>query len=73
MSNAKVRYLNNLTQAVMDGNLAIAQLDSMTDEEVIEELITVKGIGRWTAEMFLIFTLAREDIFSFGDLGKKKD
>ena len=44
----------------------------MQDEEVIVELTKVKGIGRWTAEMFLIFTLGREDVFSFGDLGLKK-
>jgi DNA-3-methyladenine glycosylase II len=44
----------------------------MGDEEVIAELTKVKGIGRWTAEMFLIFTLGREDVFSFGDLGLRR-
>ena len=44
-------------------------MDLWSDEEVIEHLIEVKGIGRWTAEMFLIFSLGREDVFSYGDLG----
>jgi len=44
----------------------------LSDDKVISELIKVKGIGRWTAEMFLMFTLGREDVFSFGDLGLNK-
>lgn len=44
----------------------------MTDEEIIEELVKVKGIGRWTAEMFLMFNMGRPDVFSYGDLGVRK-
>lgn len=47
-------------------------LDALDDEKVIRELTKIKGIGRWTAEMFLIFSLGREDIFSFGDLGLRR-
>ena len=48
---------------------ALHRLKKMTDEEVIEHLIKVKGIGRWTGEMFLMFALGRPDVFSHGDLG----
>lgn len=50
----------------------MTKLDSLSKEDVIKELTMVKGIGVWTAEMFLLFTLHREDIFSHGDLGLKK-
>jgi len=72
MSNAKARYVRNLAEEIVHGDLPISSLDSMTDEEVIDKLTKVKGIGPWTAEMFLMFTLGREDVFSFGDLGLKK-
>lgn len=72
MAHAKARYIRNLAEEVTNGHLNFARLDSLTDEEVTEALTKVKGIGRWTAEMFLIFTLGREDVFSFGDLGLKK-
>lgn len=72
MSNAKARYVRHLAEAFLHEGLQLLQLDSMADEEVIVELTKVKGIGRWTAEMFLIFTLGRDDVFSFGDLGLKK-
>lgn len=69
MSNAKVSYVKDLAQKVVAGEIDLAHLNNLSDEEVINELVKVKGIGRWTAEMFLIFTLGREDIFSAGDLG----
>lgn len=69
---SKVRFMKNLAQAVMDGNLNLGALDTHTDEEVIKELTKVKGIGPWTAEMFLMFSLGREDIFSHGDLGLRR-
>lgn len=72
MSHAKARYVRHLAEAFLHEGLQLLQLDSMADEEIIIELTKVKGIGRWTAEMFLIFTLGREDVFSFGDLGLKK-
>ncbi len=69
---AKVRSLKDLASEVASGKLDLAKLDYLSDEEVVDELIKVKGIGRWTAEMFLMFSLAREDVFSHGDLGLRK-
>ncbi|KKQ23872.1 MAG: putative DNA-3-methyladenine glycosylase [Candidatus Roizmanbacteria bacterium GW2011_GWC2_37_13] len=72
MSNAKAKYVKNLAEAVNDNSLQVDRLDSLSDEEVKKQLIKVKGIGPWTAEMFLMFTLARPDVFSHGDLGLRK-
>lgn len=72
MSNAKARYVRNLAEEIIHGDLAIFHLDPMSDVEIIKELTKVKGIGPWTAEMFLMFTLGRQDVFSYGDLGLKK-
>ena len=69
---AKVKYLKDLAQKVNSGQLDLSTFDKLNDEEIIENLTKVKGIGRWTAEMFLIFHLGREDIFSHGDLGLKR-
>lgn len=69
MSWAKARYTRDLAQKVKDGQVVLENLHKLSEEEVIEELTKVKGIGNWTAEMFLIFTLGKEDIFSHGDLG----
>lgn len=69
LSFAKARYLKDLSYKVISNNLKVTRLDRFSDEEVMKELITVKGIGRWTAEMFLMFTLARADIFPVDDLG----
>lgn len=70
-SNTKVKYLKDLAQKVVDKKLELKNLDNLPDSEVILQLTQVKGIGPWTAEMFLMFTLKRENIFSFGDLGLK--
>lgn len=69
MSWAKVKYVKNLSQAVLDGSLDLEKVRTFADEEVITELVKIKGIGRWTAEMILIFHLQRPDVFSLGDLG----
>jgi DNA-3-methyladenine glycosylase II len=69
LSGAKAAYIKDLAQKVESKELKLGKLPNLSDEEVIEELIKVKGIGRWTAEMFLIFSLGREDVFSKGDLG----
>lgn len=69
---SKARYIKNLATCVLDGTVKIDQLSTLSDQEVIKELTKVKGIGPWTAEMFLMFTLGREDIFSYGDLGLRK-
>lgn len=72
MSWSKARYIKNLAQTVTDGTVNLDNIASYDDEGVIAELTKVKGIGPWTAEMFLMFTLGREDVFSYGDLGLRK-
>jgi len=67
ISWSKISYLKNLGRHAKQFDLQ--QLSDMKNEDVIRELTKVKGIGPWTAEMFLMFTLGREDIFSYGDLG----
>lgn len=71
LSWAKVKYVKDLASKVLSKEVILDNLDTLDDESVIVELTKVKGIGRWTAEMFLIFTLHRENIFSYGDLGLK--
>src|SRR4030042_5897133 len=71
MSWAKAGYIKNIARAFLD-NKKMTKLNELEDEEVIDELVKIKGIGRWTAEMFLIFTLGREDVFSPGDLGLRR-
>jgi DNA-3-methyladenine glycosylase II len=68
-SNSKVRYLKNWAESVTTGLVELNKLNEMTEKEIINTLTQVKGIGRWTAEMFLMFSLGREDVFSHGDLG----
>jgi DNA-3-methyladenine glycosylase II len=72
LSNAKVEFLRDLAGRVKDGRLDLKRLKRLPDEDVIAELIEVKGIGRWTAEMFLIFHLGRSDVVSVGDLGIRR-
>ncbi len=72
LSSMKVEYLKDLARKIEDGKLKMRSLSKMTDDEVIEHLTQVKGIGRWTAEMFLIFSLGREDVLPTGDLGLRK-
>jgi DNA-3-methyladenine glycosylase II len=69
LSGQKVSYLRDLCARIADGSLPLDTLDHMQDEEVIEALTRVKGIGRWTAEMFLMFRLHRPDVLPVGDLG----
>ena len=61
-----------IAEAIESGELRPDELDELTDEEVIEALVALKGIGRWSAEMFLIFDLGRPDVFSGGDLGLRR-
>jgi len=72
LSNAKVEFLRDLAQRVKDGRLDFDGIKGLPDEDVIAELIEVKGVGQWTAEMFLMFHLAREDVVSVGDLGIRR-
>jgi len=69
LSYSKIKYLKDLSNRVKSGKLKLNKLDKLLDDEVMEELIEVKGIGRWTAEMFLMFALARPDIFPVDDIG----
>ena len=72
LSNAKVEFLRDLAQRVKDGRLDFNRIKDLSDEDVIAALIEVKGVGTWTAEMFLMFHLAREDVVSVGDLGIRR-
>lgn len=72
LSWSKVSYIKDLADKTINGELKIKKLDKLSDEEVISELVAVKGIGKWTAEMFLMFSLGRPDIFPVDDLGIKK-
>ena len=69
LSGQKLRYMRDLGGRVQDGSLPLHALDAMTDDEVIASLTQVKGIGRWTAEMFLMFRLHRPDVLPVDDLG----
>lgn len=69
LSTPKARYVRDLSERVSNGQLDLASLPQQEDEVVIEELVKVKGIGRWTAEMMLIFALARPDVLPVDDLG----
>lgn len=71
MSWSKASYVKNLAVATKNGELKLTALPKLSDERVIQELVKVKGIGAWTAEMFLIFSLGREDVYSHGDQGLK--
>ena len=72
LSGRKAAYMIGIAEAIESGALRPGDLDELTDEEVIEALVALKGIGRWSAEMFLIFDLGRPDVFSGGDLGLRK-
>lgn len=72
MSWAKARYIKDLAFKIHNNDVRLEKLQTMNNEEAIKELIKIKGIGPWTAEMFLMFSLGKEDIFSFGDLGLRR-
>lgn len=72
LSRAKVVFLRSLAEHVMDGSLELERLDELPDEEVIARLTAVKGIGTWSAHMFLMFHLQRPDVLAVGDLGIRK-
>ena len=72
LSGRKVEYIRDLAAHVQNGELELDRLEELSDEEVIEEISAVRGLGRWSAEMFLIFHLERPDVISGGDLGIRK-
>jgi DNA-3-methyladenine glycosylase II len=69
LSNAKTQYVLNVAQFAIDNDVNDKKLKKMTDEQIIELLTQIKGVGRWTVEMLLMFTLRREDLFSVDDYG----
>jgi DNA-3-methyladenine glycosylase II len=72
LSRAKLSYLRSLAEHVVDGSLALDRLDDLPDEDVIRELTAVRGIGLWSAHLFLMFTLRRPDVVASGDLGIRR-
>jgi DNA-3-methyladenine glycosylase II len=72
LSHAKVSYLRSLAEHVLDGSLRLNRLSRLSDDEVIAELVAVKGIGEWSSHMFLMFHLQRPDVLAVGDLGIRK-
>ena len=71
-SNGKITFIKELAAKIVLGELLLDKLLTLPDEEVITELTKLKGVGRWTAEMYLMFTLGRPDVFSYGDLGLRR-
>jgi DNA-3-methyladenine glycosylase II len=69
LSNAKVSYVKNVAQFEIESGMDAKKLGKMSNEEVIDYLIVIKGVGRWTIEMLLMFALGREDVFAVDDLG----
>lgn len=69
LSASKVTYLKDLAAHVADGRLDLVHVATLPEDEVMRELVAVKGIGPWTAEMFMMFSLRKDDVFSYGDLG----
>jgi DNA-3-methyladenine glycosylase II len=72
LSHAKVRYLRSLAEHVLDGSLQLDRLQDLSDEDVTAQLVTVKGIGEWSADMFLMFHQRRPDVLASGDLGIRR-
>lgn len=69
LSNAKANYVKNVCQFFLDKKITDAKLHKMSNEELIKYLSQIKGVGQWTVEMILMFTLGREDVFALDDLG----
>ena len=71
-SNAKASYVHNVCRFFIENKITDAALSKMSNEEIIDLLTRIKGVGKWTVEMILMFTLGREDVFAFDDLGLKQ-
>jgi DNA-3-methyladenine glycosylase II len=69
LSRPKIAYLRSLAEHVLSGELELDRLNELSDDEIVAELTAVKGLGVWTAHMFLIFHLSRPDVLPVGDLG----
>jgi DNA-3-methyladenine glycosylase II len=68
-SYAKAGYVHDIARRVLDGELVFEEFDNMSNDEIIKTLVAVKGVGEWTAHMFLMFCMARTDVLPVGDLG----
>lgn len=69
LSYQKIKYLKDLSEKTISGEIDLHNLNTKENEEIVAELVKIKGIGVWTAEMFLMFSLGRPDVFTYGDLG----
>ena len=69
LSNAKANYVHNVARFCLEEKITDKKLLAMTNEEVIDLLVQIKGVGKWSVEMLLMFTLGREDVFAVDDLG----
>ncbi|MBX2931729.1 MAG: DNA-3-methyladenine glycosylase 2 family protein [Chitinophagaceae bacterium] len=69
LSNAKVNYIHNVASFCIEHTITDKKLQKMSNDEIVELLIQIKGVGKWTVEMLLMFSLGREDVFSADDLG----
>jgi DNA-3-methyladenine glycosylase II len=72
LSHAKVKYLRSLAEHILDGSLQLDRLHDLPDDQVIAELVSVKGIGLWSAQLFLLIHLRRPDVLPSGDLGIRR-
>jgi DNA-3-methyladenine glycosylase II len=72
LSGRKVEYVRSLAQHVLDGELELDRLEDLSDSEVVEEIVAVRGFGEWSAQMFLMFFLERPDVLPTGDLGIRR-
>lgn len=72
LSNAKVQYVKNLALFAISNNISVKHIEKLSDEEIINLLTKVKGVGKWSVEMILIFSLQRPDVFPYDDLVIKK-
>jgi DNA-3-methyladenine glycosylase II len=72
LSAAKTASIRDLAQKVVDGEVMLERIGRLPDDEIVRQLVLVRGIGRWTAEMFLIFQLGRLDVWPVDDLGVRK-
>lgn len=72
LSQQKISYIKDLAQHIVDGSLPLGKLDLETNDEIIKQLTAVRGIGIWSAHMFMIFSLCRLNVLAWGDLGVRK-
>ncbi|MEO6760765.1 MAG: DNA-3-methyladenine glycosylase [Candidatus Saccharimonadales bacterium] len=71
LSYAKANYIRDLAERILDGRLKFDHLDQLNNDEIVKELTAVKGVGEWTADMFMMFCMGRPDVLATGDLGIK--